>query len=139
MPNLVLITLPVSRYWVKIRQRYFPFYYHSNCHNSRASTDIDINAKKRQKNLILKSCWEVNFIVTFPIYGEFEAIQKLNTGRMVCKTYISSNRSLLSYKNWKRNKKISNIALILLPWTKELFMRKICCWSFVKNVDNNKI
>ena len=39
-------------------------------------------------------------IVFFPIYGQFAAIWKPDSGRMVCKTYIFvNNNNLLSYKN----------------------------------------
>ena len=41
-------------------------------------------------------------IVIFPIYGQFGAIQKLDSGRIVCKTYIFIESNLLSYKNWKQ-------------------------------------
>ena len=39
----------------------------------------------------------------FPIYGQSGAIWKPDSGRIVCKTYISTNSNLLSYKNWKQN------------------------------------
>ena len=42
-------------------------------------------------------------IVIFPIYGQFGAIRKPDSGRIVCKTYIFINSNLLSYKNWKQN------------------------------------
>ena len=38
-------------------------------------------------------------IVTFLIYAQFEAIQELDSGRMVCKTCIFIKSNLLSYKN----------------------------------------
>ena len=38
-------------------------------------------------------------IVIFPIYGQFGAIQKPDSGRIVCKTYIFINSNLSSYKN----------------------------------------
>ena len=38
-------------------------------------------------------------IVIFPIYGQFGAIWRPDSGRMVCKTYIFINSNLLSYKN----------------------------------------
>ena len=47
-------------------------------------------------------------IVNFPIYGQFGAIRKLNSGRMVCKTYIVISIDLLFYKNSKQNQKIPN-------------------------------
>ena len=50
-------------------------------------------------------------IIIFLIYGQFEAIQKLDYGRMVCKTYIFITFFLT--KTVIRTKK-SNTALILL-------------------------
>ena len=38
-------------------------------------------------------------IVDFPIYGQFGAIRKPDSGRIVCKTYMFINSNLLSYKN----------------------------------------
>ena len=38
-------------------------------------------------------------IVVFTIYGQFGAIRKLDSGFIVCKTYISINSNLLYYKN----------------------------------------
>ena len=38
-------------------------------------------------------------IVIFPIYGQFGAIRKLDSGCIVCKTYIFINSNFLSYKN----------------------------------------
>ena len=37
------------------------------------------------------------------IYGQFGAIWKLDSGRIVCKTDIFININLLSYKKWKQN------------------------------------
>ena len=42
-------------------------------------------------------------IAIFPIYDQFEANRKPDFGRTVCKSYISINSNLLSYKNWKQN------------------------------------
>ena len=42
-------------------------------------------------------------IVFFPIYGQFAAILKPDSGRMVYKIYIFINSNLLSYKTWKQN------------------------------------
>ena len=42
-------------------------------------------------------------IVIFPIYGQFWAIQKPDSGRIVCKTYIFINSNLSSYNHWKQN------------------------------------
>ena len=44
-----------------------------------------------------------DFIVFFPIYGQFAAIRKPDSRRMVCKTYIFINSNVLSYKTWKQN------------------------------------
>ena len=38
-------------------------------------------------------------IVIFPIYGQFEAIRKPDSGRIICKTYVLIINNLLSYKN----------------------------------------
>ena len=38
-------------------------------------------------------------IIIFPIYGQFGAIRKPDSGRIVCKTYIFNKSDLLSYKN----------------------------------------
>ena len=40
-------------------------------------------------------------IVIFLIYGQLRAIQNLDSGRIVCKTYIFIKSKLLSYKNWR--------------------------------------
>ena len=42
-------------------------------------------------------------IVIFPNYGQFEAIRKPDSGRIVYETYIFINGILLSYKNCKQN------------------------------------
>ena len=42
-------------------------------------------------------------IVIFPNYGQFGAIRKPDSGRIVCKAYIFINNNLLYYKNWKQN------------------------------------
>ena len=41
-------------------------------------------------------------IVIFQIHGQFGAIRKLDSERIVSKTYIFINSNLLSYKNWKQ-------------------------------------
>ena len=40
-------------------------------------------------------------IVSFLVYGQFGAIQKLDSARIVYKTYIFIKSNLLSYKIWK--------------------------------------
>ena len=48
--------------------------------------------------------WEnCDVIVIFPIYGQFGAIRKPDSGGIVCKTYTLINSNLLSCKNWKQN------------------------------------
>ena len=56
-------------------------------------------SRKINDDLILASC---GVIVFFPIYGQFGAIWKPDSGRIVCKTYIFIHSKLLSYKNWKQ-------------------------------------
>ena len=69
--------------------------------------------------------------VILPIYSQSGAILKEDSGRMVCNTYIFINSIILSYENWKQNKKDSNTALILMLLVKVLFL--------AKNADINKI
>ena len=42
-----------------------------------------------------------DLIVIFPIYGQFEATRKPDSGGIVFKTHIFINSHLLFYKNWK--------------------------------------
>ena len=44
----------------------------------------------------------INVIVFLSIYGQLAVIQKLDSGRMVYKTYNFINNNLFSYKNWKQ-------------------------------------
>ena len=44
-----------------------------------------------------------NIIAIFPMYNQFGAIWKPDSGRIVCKICIFINSNLLSYKNWKQN------------------------------------
>ena len=85
-----------------------------NCHNSRTSDDIDIKLgpvtkldnrnktmfKKFDDNVMLAN-YDVS--VNLPIYGQFGAVWKPDSGGIVCKTYIFINGILLSYKNKKIN------------------------------------
>ena len=64
-------------------------------------------------------------VIAIPlIYGQFAAIWKPVSGRIVCKPYISINSNLSSYKNWKQNWKTTNTALTLALWVKVLFWPK---------------
>ena len=44
-----------------------------------------------------------DFIVIFPNYGQFGAIQKPDAGAIDYKSYMFIKSKLLSYKNWKQN------------------------------------
>ena len=79
-------------------------------HNSRTNYDIDMKfgpvtkldkriktaLKKFEDNVMSTNC---DVIVISPIYGQFGAIPKPDSRRIVCKTYIFINCNLLSYKN----------------------------------------
>ena len=39
---------------------------------------------------------DCDVIITFLIYDQFDAIRKLDSGRVICKTYIFINSDLLS-------------------------------------------
>ena len=53
-------------------------------------------SKKFDDNVMLANC---DVIVILPICGQFGAIQKPNSGCIVCKCYIFINSNFLSYKN----------------------------------------
>ena len=42
-------------------------------------------------------------LLFFSIFGRFGAIQKQDSGRIVCKTYFFNNNNFLSYQKWKDN------------------------------------
>ena len=85
-----------------------------NCHNPRTSDDIDMRLgpipklhkknkttlKKFDDDIMSKNC---DVIVIFPIYDQFVAIRKPDSGCIACKTYIFINSNLLSCRNWKQN------------------------------------
>ena len=56
--------------------------------------------KKIDADVMSRNC---EVIIIFQINGQFEAIQKPDSGCIVCKTYIFINSNLLSYKNGKQN------------------------------------
>ena len=56
----------------------------------------DSNIKKIESDAITAKC---NTIFTFPIYGRFETIRRVDLRLMFCNTYIFVNNNLLSYKN----------------------------------------
>ena len=95
---------PISKFLVNpIKER---------CNNSRTSYDIYMKlgpvtkldkrnktlSKKFNNNVMLGNC----DVVIFPICGQFGAIQKPNSGCIVCKTFIFINSNLLSYTNCKQ-------------------------------------
>ena len=53
-------------------------------------------SKKIDNGFISANC---EVIVIFPIYGQFGAIRKLDSGRTACKSYTFINSNFLSYKN----------------------------------------
>ena len=54
------------------------------------------NVKKIDDGVMLANC---DVTVIFMIYGQFGATRKLDSGRIVCKSYIFINSNFLSYKN----------------------------------------
>ena len=56
-------------------------------------------SKKFNNDAISPNC----DVVIFPIYSQFGATQKSDSGRIVGKTYIFIISSLLPYKTWKQN------------------------------------
>ena len=53
-------------------------------------------SKKLDNDVMLANC---DVIVISPIYDQFQAIQKPDSGGTVCKTYIFVNTNVLSCKN----------------------------------------
>ena len=121
MPILISLTPPSLQILGKT-QGYFRFPdfwsipYKKNCHNSRTSDDIEMKLgsvnklDKRNKTISKKFYFDImsskfDFIVIFSIYGQFGAIPKPDSGRIICKSYIFINSNFLSYKNENRIKK----------------------------------
>ena len=71
---------------------------------------------KFEKQGNIKNVWRwcyigiCDVIVIFRIYGQFEAIRKWESARIVCKTYIFFNSNLLSDKNWNRNESLTQLS-----------------------------
>ena len=82
-----------------------------NGHNSRTSDDIDMElglvtkldkknkttSKKLGNDVISRNC---DVIAIFSIYAQFGAIQKPDSGLIVCKIHVFISSNILSYKNW---------------------------------------
>ena len=64
-----------------------------------------IPLKKIDDNIMLEN---YDVIVIFPIYGQFGAIRKVDSGGIVYEKYIFINSSLLSYEKLKKDSSISN-------------------------------
>ena len=64
-------------------------------------------------------------IVIFPIYGQWGAIQMLDSGCIICKTYIIINSNLLFTKTEKRAKK-SQLSSQTIPLNKGAILPKKC-------------
>ena len=56
-------------------------------------------SKNFDNDIMLANC---EVIAIFPIYGQFRAIQKLDSEHIVYKTYLLITSNLLSCKNWKQ-------------------------------------
>ena len=110
-----MFQLLVILFIIKLYARYDIFkLIKGNCHNSKTSDDIDmkpgpitkldkkikIASKKFDDDVMLENC---NVIVILPIFGQFGAIRKPDSGHIACKSYIFINSNRLSYKNWKKN------------------------------------
>ena len=59
-----------------------------------------VTSKKFDDNVMPANC---DVVVIFPIYGQFGAIRRPVSARIVCKSYIFINSNLVSYKNLKQN------------------------------------
>ena len=82
----------------------------ANCRKSRTSDYIDMKfrpvtkldkkskatSKKFDDDIMTTNC---DVLVFFPIYGQFGAIRKPDSGSIVCKIYIFININSLSYKH----------------------------------------
>ena len=92
-------------------------------------------SKKIDNDVISANC---DVIVIFPIYEQFGAIRKSDSGGIVCKTYIFINSNLLSWQNWK----LCNTALTLslLIFRKRVSGTNFCTtfyvWFFKKSISH---
>ena len=68
-------------------------------------TKLDKKNKTTSKKFddeVMSANWDV--IVIFPIYGQFEAIRKPDSGRIACKTYIFIRNNFYLTKNENKTK-----------------------------------
>ena len=66
----------------------------------RPITKLDKRNKTTSKKFdvdVMSENYDV--IVIFRTFGQFGAIRRPDSGHRVCKSYVFSNRNLLSYKN----------------------------------------
>ena len=82
----------ISDFWISVQS-----FIKGNCHNSRTSDDIDTKlgpvakldkknktkSKKFGNDVITSNCY---VIVILPIYCQFGAIRKPDSGRIICKS-----------------------------------------------------
>ena len=113
MPNLVSLTHPSIQILRKTQnsdggisnvQISGQFLIIENCHNSETSDDIDmklgpVSKLDNRNRMTTKNVASCDVVVIFPIYGQFGAVQKPDSGRIVCKSYFFISNNLLSYKN----------------------------------------
>ena len=66
-------------------------------------TKLDKRNKTASKKFDDHMSENCNIIAIFLIYGQFGAIRKPDSGRIVCKTCIFINSNVLSYKTCKQN------------------------------------
>ena len=97
---LFTVYIPVGIYMFKVNIRNTRKLIYVNCHNSRTSDDINMRlgavtkldernkkmSKKFEKDAVSANC---DVIVIFPIFGQFGAIRKLDSGRIIRKASIS--------------------------------------------------
>ena len=85
----------------------------ANCSNSRNSDAVDLKlgpvtkmkrkTKHHQKYHDGVMSANSDVIVIFPIFCQFGAIRKPDSGCIVCKTYVFINSNLSPYKNLKQD------------------------------------
>ena len=102
MPNLVFLTRPGLQILGKTQTGVFSIsgFLVSPWHETWTS-----NLTWQEKKITSKKIWRwrhfgnCEVIAIFSIYGKFGATRKLDSKRIVCKTYLFINGNLLSYKN----------------------------------------
>ena len=75
------------------------WYWHETWTSNETWQGKQNNIKKTDDEVMSANC---DVIAMFPIYDQFGAIWKSDSGYIACKTFIFINSNLLSYKNWKQ-------------------------------------